>query len=40
MKGRYSIDYLPYHIGYGHENRLDKIKIPTLFFPCDLGMNG
>jgi len=28
MKGRYSIDYLPYHIGYGHENRLNKMKIP------------
>ncbi|MCR4319171.1 MAG: hypothetical protein NUV74_02400 [Candidatus Brocadiaceae bacterium] len=38
MKERSSIDYLPYHIGYGHENRLsacgdaqagiNKMKIP------------
>jgi hypothetical protein len=28
MKGRSSIDYLPYHIGYEHETRLIKMKIP------------
>jgi len=33
MKGMTFIEYLPYHIGYGHENRLNKMKIPTLFFP-------